>query len=202
MVRSIFNIFSNRTARHLLFWALWVLGFTVIQSFGKPLHYYFAWFSYYMVTLPLFVVHTYLIAYWLLPVFWKKGRYLSFIFLFLFLYLFFSVIELVVSNEFIFKWFPTGTELLENYLTPGHVLVSGLGNLYIVFVFLAAKSVRDAYLAREEREKYDLIKLEEQYKLTNNRLQPGLLLFSMDQIFDMAIATDTSLFFADAISKI
>ncbi len=188
MTRSFdfFDILQNRTARHLAFWILWVFSFTFVQSYGESMYHYFAWFSYYMVTLPVFVVHTYLVVYWLLPVFARKGRYLILILLFLVLLILFSIAELIISNEFIFKWFPTGTELIDNYLSPGHVLVSGLGNLYIVLVFLAVRTIREAYLARERREKYNLNLLEEKFDRVNNSFQPGLLLFSMDRLHELA----------------
>lgn len=186
MAADLFKILSNRTARHLVFWMAWVFSFTFIQSFGESLHHYFAWFSYYMVTLPVFVGHTYLIAYWLIPLFARKGRYLIFVLLFLGMLIFFSALELVISNEFIFKWFPTGSELMDNYLSFSHILVSGLGNLYIVIVFLAARIIRNAYMVREEREKFHLRKLEEQFDRANRKLQPGLLLFAVDQLDRMA----------------
>jgi len=186
MASDLSRIFANRTSRHLIFWAAWVFGFTFIQSYGESLHHYFAWFSYYMVTLPIFVAHTYLVAYWLLPVFARKGRYLLLTLLFLALLILFSVLELVVSNEFIFRWFPTGSDLISNYLQPGHVLVSGLGNLYIVMVFLAARTIRNAFIARDERSKYHILRLEEQYDQVNRKLQPGLLLFAVDQMVLMA----------------
>ena len=55
----IYHITGSRGYRHILFWVCWVMGFTFIQSFGQPVEIYFGWFSYYVITLPVFVGHTY-----------------------------------------------------------------------------------------------------------------------------------------------
>ena len=133
---------QNRTIRHLLFWASWVFGFTFIKSFGRPFEVYLGWFSYYLLTLPIFIAHTYLVAYLLIPYFFNRRFMPVFIGLFLGLFYGFSVLELILSNEFIFKWYPTDTELLEDYLSPGGVIISGLA------AFAAFNCQRDCLTAQ------------------------------------------------------
>ena len=136
MKRRMAKLFENRSWRHIVFWLCWIFGFTFIKSFGQSYEVYFGWFSYYIVTLPIFVSHTYLVAYVLIPRFFSRKLMPIFITLFLGLFYGFSVLELLLSNEFIFRWYSTGSEISEDYLNPGNVIVSGLGNLYIVLVFL------------------------------------------------------------------
>ena len=138
---------QNRTWRHLMFWLCWVIGFTFVKSFGASSEIYLGWFSYYLLTLPIFVTHTYLVAYVLIPLFFNKKGIPVFIVLFLGLFYGFSVLELLLSNEFIFKWYQTGSDITDDYLRAGNVVASGLGNLYIVLVFLAARTVREWYNA-------------------------------------------------------
>ncbi len=83
---------------------------------------------------PNLIAHTYLVAYLLVPYFLNKRLFPLFIVLFLLLFYGFSVLELILSNEFIYRWYQTGTELSDNYLAPANVIMSGLGNLYIVLV--------------------------------------------------------------------
>ena len=113
------HLIHRRVTRHILFWTAWVLGFTFIKSFGMPLSIYAGWFVYYIVTLPIFVLHTYLIVYWLIPAYFRMKKYLLFSVFFIILFFMFSVLELVVSHEFIFKYFETGTRIIENYLSFG-----------------------------------------------------------------------------------
>ena len=123
-----------RLKRHLLFWATWILGFTFIKSFGMPLSVYLGWLVYYIVTLPVFVSHTYLIVYWMIPAFLKARKYVLFSLVFILLFYGFSMVELIISNEFVFKYFQTGSTSSDAYLGPGNVLINGLGNFYIVLV--------------------------------------------------------------------
>ncbi len=176
---------QNRTLRHILFWVCWVVGFTFIKSFGRPFEIYLGWFSYYLLTLPIFIAHTYLVAYVLIPGFFKKKYYLIFTGLFLALFYGFSVLELVVSNEFIFKWYPTDTELLENYLSPGSVVISGLGNLYIVLVFLASRMVQKWYHANNRQKELQQTELQQQMEDAVIKVQPPMLLYAIDQIDNM-----------------
>lgn len=180
--QGISKLEKNRTFRHILFWISWVLGFTFIKSFGKPFEIYLGWFSYYLLTLPIFVVHTYLVAYLLIPYFFNRRFMLVFIGLFLGLFYGFSVLELVLSNEFIFKWYPTDTELLEDYLSPAAVVVSGLGNLYIMLVFLASRTVRQWYMASNRKKELQQAELQLQMESAVNKVQPLMLLYAIDQI--------------------
>lgn len=183
MIKRGFNIIEqNRSIRHILFWICWVLGFTFLKSLGKPFEVYLGWFSYYLLTLPIFVVHTYLVAYVLIRYFFSRKYILVFITLFLVLFYGFSILELLLSHEFIFKWYPTDTVLVEDYLSPGAVIVSGLGNLYIMLVFLAARTVRQWFIASLRKQELQQAELKLQMESTFTKMQPLMLLYAIDQI--------------------
>jgi len=180
--RLMMKLEHNRSMRHLVFWFIWVVGFTFIKSFGESMEVYLGWFSYYLITLPIFVAHTYLVAYLLVPYFMNKRLFPIFIILFLLLFYGFSVLELLLSNEFIYKWYQTGTELREDYLAPANVVMSGLGNLYIVLVFLAARTIRQWYYADTRSKKLQHTELQQQMENAITRVQPHMLLYAIDQI--------------------
>jgi len=173
---------QNRSLRHLVFWFIWVVGFTFIKSFGESMEVYLGWFSYYLITLPIFVAHTYLVAYLLVPFFLNKRLFPLFIVTFLLLFYGFSVLELLLSNEFIYLWYQTGTELREDYLAPANVIMSGLGNLYIVLVFLAARTIREWYDADTRSKELKHIELQQQMENAITRVQPHMLLYAIDHI--------------------
>ena len=188
---SLAQLFSKRRWRHVSFWVCWVLGFTFIKSFGQAYEIYFGWFSYYVVTLPIFVVHTYLVVYLLIPRFLNKKHWPIFVALFILFFYGFSVIELILSNEFIYVWYPTGSLVTENYLVPGNVIRSGLGNLYIVLVFLASKTVRSWYMADMQQKELMQVELLQQMEDTITKVQPMMLLFAIDKIDDMVKASSS-----------
>lgn len=176
---------QNRSIRHLVFWGCWVIGFTLIKSFGQTSEVYLGWFSYYLLTLPIFMAHTYLIAYVLIPLFFNRRGYLVFIALFLVLFYGFSVLELLLSNEFIFRWYPTGSVLTEDYLRTGNVIASGLGNLYIILVFLAAREVGAWFNADKRRKELMQFELQQQMENAITKVQPLMLLYAIDGIEKM-----------------
>lgn len=180
--RLMMKLEQNRSLRHLVFWSTWVIGFTFIKSFGESMEVYMGWFSYYLITLPIFVAHTYLVAYLLVPYFLNKRLFPFFIVLFLALFYGFSVLELLLSNEFIFRWYQTGASLSDQYLTPANVIMSGLGNLYIVLVFLAARTIRKWYYADTRSKELQHAELQQQMENALTRVQPHMLLYAINQI--------------------
>ena len=180
--RLMMKLEQNRSLRHLVFWLTWVIGFTFIKSFGESMEVYLGWFSYYLITLPIFIAHTYLVAYLLGPYFLNKRLFPLFIVLFLLLFYGFSVLELILSNEFIYRWYQTGTELREDYLTPANVIMSGLGNLYIVLVFLAARTIKEWYYANIRSKELQHFELQQQMENASTRVQPPMLLYAIDHI--------------------
>jgi len=180
--RLLMKLEQNRNLRHLVFWLTWVIGFTFIKSFGESMEVYLGWFSYYLITLPIFIAHTYLVAYLLVPYLLNKRLFPLFIVSFLLLFYGFSVLELLLSNEFIYIWYQTGAELSDNYLSPANVIMSGLGNLYIVLVFLAARTIRAWFYADHRSKELQHIELKQQMENAITRVQPHMLLYAIDHI--------------------
>ena len=192
---------QNRTLRHLIFWICWVVGFTFVKSFGESSEVYLGWFSYYLLTLPIFVAHTYLVAYVLIPLFFNKRWYPVFVGLFLALFYGFSVLELLLSNEFIFKWYHTGSTITDDYLRAGNVITSGLGNLYIVMVFLAARTVKQWYNADNRRKELMQVELQQQMENAITRVQPLMLLSAIDNIDRMVDESSSDVTSAIALTS-
>ena len=183
--RLMMKLEQKRGLRHLVFWLAWVIGFTFIKSFGESMPVYLGWFSYYLITLPIFVAHTYLVAYILVPYFLSKRLFPIFILLFVVLFYGFSMLELILSNEFIYKWYQTGSDLREDYLRPADVIMSGLGNLYIVLVFLAARTIRNWYYADTRSKELQHTELKQQMENALTRVQPHMLLYAINHIDHM-----------------
>jgi hypothetical protein len=128
------------------------------------------------------MAHTYLVAYFLVPWFLNKRFLLIFIGLFLVLFYGFSVLELLVSHRFIYQWYQTGTELHDDFLAPVNVVSSGLGNLYIVLVFLAARTIREWFNAHTRSKELQHVELQQQMENAITRVQPHTLLYAMEHI--------------------
>jgi len=180
--------FENRYFRHGIFWIFWVLGFTCIKSFGASFDIYLAWLVYYVLTLPVFVLHTYLVVYWLGRKFLSGYRMILFVFLFLILMCSFSFLELIITDELLSGFFPGIFPGTPSYMDPVNILVSGVGNLYIILVFAAAKMVRSWHISQNHKQGIMEQNLHLERADVNAGIQPGLLLFSIEHIEQLAQA--------------
>lgn len=167
---------------HTLFWVMWILTFTAIQSIGNGLDEWFLWLMYYIITLPVFIIHTYIIAYWLLPAMLNTGRFWLFIIGVLVLLIIFSVIELVVSNELVFRVFDKSKVFEPGFLNIKNIVISGVGNHYIILVFLAIKAGRSWYSVLNEKDELLQSKTETDLEIYQHQLQPKLILTLMEEL--------------------
>lgn len=167
---------------HSVFWLGWIISFTIIQSLGSDIHQYFVWLMYYVITLPVFIAHTYIIAYWLLPETFFKGKILLAFAGVVVLLIVFSVIELVVSNEFVFKVFDKSKMFEPGYLNPANIIISGIGNHFIIFVFLAIKVGQSWYFSKNETADLMQIKMETELEIYKYQLQPKLILTMIEEL--------------------
>lgn len=178
---------NRRVLRHAAFWLVWILSFTVIQSLGYGSRQYFVWLMYYIITLPVFITHTYLIAYWLIPLVREKNNYILFLsVLFIFL-MAFSVIELVVSNELVFKVFDVDKSFSPGYLNFKNILISGIGNHFIILVFFAIKAGRSLFFTKNRKEELLLSKMETELEIYRYQLQPRLILSLMEELDEITL---------------
>lgn len=173
---------KNRYFRHFLFWVFWVAGFTFVKSYGAGPDVYLGWLTYYIVTLPVFITHTYLIVYWAAGKFLSGYRILVFIIIFFMLMVLFSFLEMIITSEILSGFFPYLFTEEPIYLNPGEVVISGIGNLYVILVFAASKMIRSWHI--KEKKKQDIIHKNLLFERAdvNAGIHPRMLLFSLEEI--------------------
>ncbi len=176
------NIDKNRIILHTIFWFVWVVSFTIIQSVGNNINEWFMWLMYYVITLPIFIIHTYLIAYWLLPKLFFTRRYWLFIAGIFLLLILFSVIELIISNELVFKVFGSNSAFPPGYLNLKNIIISGIGNHYIILVFFAIKAGRSWYSVQNKKDELLQTKMETDLEIYHYQLQPKLVLTLIEEL--------------------
>lgn len=176
------NIDKKHLLLHVLFWLVWIVAFTFIQSIGSNIRQYFVWLMYYVITFPIFVLHTYLLAYWLIPkTFFKRKYFFAFLGIVVFLIVF-SIVELVVSNEIVFRFFNKQMMFEPGYLNIKNIIISGIGNHYIILVFLAIKAGTTWYSAQNEKEELLQLKTETEMEIYRYQLQPKLILTLVEEL--------------------
>ena len=128
------------------------------------------------------MIHTYLIAYWLLPKTFFKGKFLFSFLGLLVLLVVFSVTELVVSNEFIFRIFDKSKMFDPGCLNPANIIISGIGNHFIILVFLAIKVGQSWYYSKNETADLMQVKMETELEIYKFQLQPKLILAMIEEM--------------------
>ena len=176
------HIAKQEIVLHTIFWLGWVVSFTIIQSLSTGIENWFVWLMYYIITLPIFIAHTYIIAYWFLPKTFFKARYLLFIVGAILLLIVFSVLELVVSQNLVFKVFDEKLALEPDYLNFSNIVISGIGNHYIILVFLAIKAGASWYRAENENEELLRTKVETELEIYRYQLQPKMVLTLVEEL--------------------
>ncbi|WP_321996308.1 histidine kinase [Draconibacterium orientale] len=182
MKTGILHIAKRNYILHVVFWLAWVIAFTFIQTLNEGIGSLHIWLIYYLLTLPVFVTHTYLIAYWLLPRTFFKGRYLLFAAGIFVLLVVFSVIELAVSNYLIFWLFDKSRMFAPGFLNLKNIVISGVGNHYIILVFLAIKAGSSWYRAEYQKEELLRSKLETELEIYRYQLQPRIVLELIEEL--------------------
>lgn len=194
MKSGILHIERKRILWHSIFWSTWIVGFTFLQSFGYDVNTYRAWLVYYLLTLPIFIAHAYLIAYWLVPNFFFRSRFFAFSCWIIFLMVATSIGELLISNELIWTIMKPENIQHGNYLNWQNILINGLGNEYIILIFLSVKVIR--LLNSKIIEQAELLnrKLASEIELIRYRSYPRFVLNVMDRIEQHAVinSPDTS----------
>ena len=182
MKTGILHIVKRSYILHVIFWLAWVISFSFIQTLNEGIGSLHIWLMYYLVTLPVFVTHTYLIAYWLLPKTFFKGRYLVFAAGIFVLLIVFSVVELLVSNYLVFYLFDKSRMFDSGFLNLKNIVISGVGNHYIILVFLAIKAGSSWYRAEYQKEELLRSKLETELEIYRYQLQPRIVLELMEEL--------------------
>lgn len=172
---------------HVFFWIIWIVSFVLVQSLGKGQSEYFVWTMYYLITLPIFMAHTYLIAYWLIPGYFFKANYLVFAAGVIILFFVFSIIELLVSCELVFRYFDPSKVFEPGYLNWENIVISGIGNHYIILVFLAIKAGRSWYNSKNMKEELLQSKMETELEIYQYQLQPKLILTLIKEMEKLAV---------------
>jgi sensor histidine kinase YesM len=76
-IKSIYQFLNKRLVIHLLFWTLFVLAGSFIFSYQQSFPYYFFLLNF-LVHLPVFIIYTYCVVYYLVPVFLLNKQYWKF----------------------------------------------------------------------------------------------------------------------------
>lgn len=184
---GILHITKHRYISHVIFWMAWVISFTFIQTLNEGIDALYIWLIYYLITLPVFVTHTYIIAYWLLPKTFFKAKFGLFSIGIIACLLLFSVVELLVSNYLVYMVFDKTRMFNPGYLNLKNIIISGVGNHFIILVFLAIKAVKSWYQADSQKEELQRSTTQTELEIYRYQLQPRIVLELMKELEEQSL---------------
>jgi two-component system, LytTR family, sensor kinase len=100
LLKSVDQIFNKRPVIHILFWMLFVLTGSFIFSYQQNFPYRFYLINF-LVHLPLFLLYTYGVVYFLIPGLLLKRKYIQFFFV-LILLTFLAALLRVLANHYVY----------------------------------------------------------------------------------------------------
>ncbi|MCA1761266.1 MAG: hypothetical protein LC658_15965, partial [Bacteroidales bacterium] len=89
---------------------------------------------------------------------------------------------LVVSSELVFKIFDESKTFSPGYLNPANIIISGIGNHFIILVFLAIKVGQSWYSSKNQTAGLMQIKMETELEIYRYLLQPKLILTLVEEL--------------------
>jgi len=116
------------------------------------------------------------------PLTFFKKKYGLFILGILSLLILFSVLELVISKYLVFDKFEVGKGFSSGNLSLKNILISGIGNQYIILVFFAIKAGRYWYSAQTIKDELVQSKLETDLEIYRHQLQPKLIYTLIEEL--------------------
>jgi len=98
------------------------------------------------------------------------------------------MVELIVSNKMVFRLFDSTKAFGPGYLNLKNILISGIGNHYVILVFLAIKAGRSLYSTENKKEELLQTKMETDLEIYRYQLQPKLiytLIVELEQLTEL-----------------
>jgi sensor histidine kinase YesM len=196
-------IFSNqpsyRIARHLLFWGVWWLFFTIIYS-SKPISVSLTEIRLYRVSfgvsaveallyMPIHIIYSYAIIYLLIPAFLLRNRYLSF----LTGVVIFTFLAAIVSHLITYLWI-TPYRLSQGTPPPLSSFFFGLmaglrGGLQTGGFAAAIVLLKHFYMKQQANQQLEREKLTAELQLLKSQVHPHFLFNTLNHLYALTLTS-------------
>ncbi|MEM9920122.1 MAG: histidine kinase [Bacteroidota bacterium] len=183
----------ERLRRHLVYWLLWSVFFVLVNNWtGKkvscddPIIHLWQWIAFESVVLPIKLMSTYTIAYWLMPRFLYQKRYTTFFIIGLFTLLLFAALLYVVYSNVVHPLIlaDTGKYTIEQFVYKGIELV------YIASLVVGIKFFQNYSHEQQRNQALMQQKVEAELKYLKNQIQPHFLFNTLNNIYGMVLSND------------
>ena len=180
------NKFKYRLIRHLLFWIIVLIYFTSYGLYYKVLRNQFIAFSLY---LPLYMVITYTLLYFIFPKVLVKKQYVLSILLFIILLIMYTVAtKLYYRKIFPFVFGETAFAMMRGNLSfMMSILVESDRFIIVNFPALFIKAIKHWYLVEINNKELERKNIENKMAMLNAQLHPHFLFNTLNNLYTLAL---------------
>ncbi|MEM6893129.1 MAG: histidine kinase [Bacteroidota bacterium] len=184
----------ERISRHVAYWLLWWLFYTVVNEGVFDNGNYRSWFLFELLVLPLKLSITYFTIYYLFPIYAKNKRYGVFFLLIFGLTivggLLFRALDYYIVTEYLISSRSFLDKIDDSKFWSYHIAYKVLDLIFVVSLVLPVKFIQ-LQLEQERRTKVLMTqKLETELNYLKHQLQPHFLFNTLNNIYGMIITKD------------
>lgn len=173
---------QNKILRHILFWLSYVLVMTYIHGLGVSGGRYLPWFLNYLVELPVLMGLSYLISYFIIPVFFRNGKFGLGSLLIIMALLSFSFMNILLDKYIIGSFFAE-KQRKEMLIDLSVVFRNAFGLVFPVVIFVVISFTRYNVIKTMEESRSERNRLNSELDRIRYRMHPVFLRDALDDIY-------------------
>ena len=182
MNRNINKNLLRRILIHVFFWMVFfsLLFFMVgTDRFDKKI---------FFIDVPIILFYSYITAYYLIPEFLAKRKFVSFVLLMIGLSLFLSFVRLKNYDFLYYSMYISDVANGEEKITFPRLVLNAKDFSFGLMIFLAVKYTREWIFAEKELTVYKNELLESELNLVNLQIDPHFLFNTLNNIYSLSVA--------------
>jgi two-component system LytT family sensor kinase len=188
MTFNTFNrVLQNRPVNHLIYWVLFVLIGSYIFSYQQNFPYVFYLLNL-VVHLPVLVLYTYFVIYWLVPNFLLRGRYFTFFGLLALASAFASLVKLAVSKNIYYALFIPEALHPNHWYTMDLFLVNLLWIVGPTILFAMFKYYKSWIKSQDISNETECKRMATELQVLKGQLNPHFLFNTLNNIYSLALS--------------
>jgi two-component system LytT family sensor kinase len=177
----------ERIGRHVLYWGGWTIFYVLVNYLVAEDDSIWPWLYFELLVLPIKMGCTYTIAYYVMPRFLYRKKYLPFIAGVAIVAGAFGMLLFLMYSEVIY---PLILDKQSDIHYFGHFVFKGVDLVYIASIVLGIKFFQNYLHERERNQTLQQEKLQAELKYLKNQVHPHFLFNTLNNIYGMVLSND------------
>jgi len=184
---TFYRVLQNRPVNHLVYWVLFVLIGSYIFSYQQNFPYIFYLLNL-LVHLPVLLLYTYFVIYWLVPNLLLRGRYFTFFGLLALASAFASLLKLAVSQNIYYALFIPQALHPSQWYTLDLFLINLLWIVGPTVLFAMFKYYKNWIKSQDISNEAERKRLATELQVLKGQLNPHFLFNTLNNLYSLALS--------------